>query len=89
MSQLRMLRSSKSEKLFQILCSNFIVELMPIVANHLLNTPLSAALFDYYFLNYGLVEPIQYLNDSILLKHRGNTFGILRKGNENIFQNFS
>ncbi|VDN51385.1 unnamed protein product [Dracunculus medinensis] len=64
-----------------ILCSNFIVELMPIVANHLLNTPLSAALFDYYFLNYGLVEPIQYLNDSILLKHRGNTFGILRKGN--------
>lgn len=45
-----------------------------------MNTPMSAALFDQYFLNYGLIERVIYLPDSVELRHRGNAFGIVRQG---------
>lgn len=41
---------------------------------------MSAALFDHYFINYGLLGPIDYSQDGIDLRHRGNVFGILRQG---------
>lgn len=43
---------------------------------------MSAALFDHYFINYGMTSPIFYSNNNntIELYHRGNVFGILRKG---------
>uniref|UniRef100_A0A183BNV2 BPI2 domain-containing protein n=1 Tax=Globodera pallida TaxID=36090 RepID=A0A183BNV2_GLOPA len=64
-----------------------------------LNTPLSTALFDHYFLNYGLTNGIMYQpsmsienrttmdpggGGGILLFHRGNVFGILRQGKTRI-----
>lgn len=42
---------------------------------------MSAALFDHYFLNYGLIGPVEF-GESIELKHRGNAFGILRQGSQ-------
>lgn len=41
---------------------------------------MSAALFDHYFINYGLIGPISYSKDGIDMRHRGNVFGILRQG---------
>ncbi|CAJ0918104.1 unnamed protein product, partial [Mesorhabditis belari] len=64
----------------QIICPSFHSELVPVVSNRLMNTPLSASLFDQFFINYGLLGPVQFDSDKILLKHRGNTFGILRQG---------
>ncbi|VDK71211.1 unnamed protein product [Onchocerca ochengi] len=69
-----------SERIEMIICSSFNTELVPIVSNLLMNTPMSAALFDQYFLNYGFIEQIQYLPDAIELKHRGNAFSIVRQG---------
>lgn len=45
-----------------------------------MNTPMSAALFDHYFINYGLMGPLLYNQDGLELRHRGNVFGILRQG---------
>uniref|UniRef100_A0A915Q7P6 Lipid-binding serum glycoprotein C-terminal domain-containing protein n=1 Tax=Setaria digitata TaxID=48799 RepID=A0A915Q7P6_9BILA len=69
-----------SERIELIICSSFNTELVPTVSNRLMNTPMSAALFDQYFLNYGLVEQVQYLPNAIELKHRGNAFGIVKQG---------
>lgn len=64
----------------QILCPSFHTEVIPVISNRLLNTPMSSALFDHYFLNYGLIGPVKYNPDSVELQHRGNVFGILRQG---------
>uniref|UniRef100_A0AC34FFQ4 Lipid-binding serum glycoprotein C-terminal domain-containing protein n=1 Tax=Panagrolaimus sp. ES5 TaxID=591445 RepID=A0AC34FFQ4_9BILA len=64
----------------QILCPSFHAELVPVISNRLLNTPMSSALFDHYFINYGLIGPVKYQQNSIELMHRGNVFGILRQG---------
>uniref|UniRef100_A0A0R3RJA6 BPI2 domain-containing protein n=1 Tax=Elaeophora elaphi TaxID=1147741 RepID=A0A0R3RJA6_9BILA len=69
-----------SERIELIICSSFNTELVPIVSNRLMNTPMSAALFDQYFLNYGLIDQIQYLPNAIELKHRGNAFSIVKQG---------
>ncbi|MCP9262989.1 LBP/BPI/CETP family domain-containing protein [Dirofilaria immitis] len=69
-----------SERIEMIICSSFNSELVPIVSNRLMNTPMSAILFDQYFLNYGFIEQIQYLPNAIELKHRGNAFSIVRQG---------
>ncbi|EJW70361.1 hypothetical protein WUBG_18731, partial [Wuchereria bancrofti] len=63
-----------------IICSSFNTELVPVISNRLMNTPMSAALFDQYFVNYGFIEQIQYLPNAIELKHRGNTFSIVKQG---------
>ncbi|KAH7708204.1 Protein C06G1.1 a [Aphelenchoides avenae] len=68
------------ENIDNLLCPIFHTELMPVVSNRLMNTPMSAALFDHYFINYGLVGPVGYGPDGIELRHRGNVFGILRQG---------
>lgn len=65
------------------MCPTFSSELIPVISNRLLNTPLSAALFDYYFIDYNLIGPIVYSNENngtIELNHRGRVFGILRQG---------
>ncbi|VDN00732.1 unnamed protein product [Thelazia callipaeda] len=67
------------ERIEMIICSSFNTELVPIISNRLLNTPMSGALFDRYFLNYGLIEHVQYLQNAIELKHRGNVFGIAKQ----------
>ncbi|CAK5018255.1 unnamed protein product [Meloidogyne enterolobii] len=41
-----------------MICPVFVAELGPVVANRLLNSPLSTALFDHYFLNFGLTSNI-------------------------------
>ncbi|VDK47772.1 unnamed protein product [Anisakis simplex] len=64
----------------EILCSTFDTHLVPVISNRLMNTPMSAALFDQYFLNYALLETPRYTNNFVELKHRGNSFGILRQG---------
>nr|CAD2122970.1 unnamed protein product [Meloidogyne enterolobii] len=43
-------------KLSEMICPVFVAELGPVVANRLLNSPLSTALFDHYFLNFGLTS---------------------------------
>ncbi|CAD5231157.1 unnamed protein product [Bursaphelenchus okinawaensis] len=63
-----------------LLCPTFHAELVPVISNRLLNTPMSAALFDHYFINYGLMGPLLYNHDGLELRHRGNVFGILRQG---------
>ncbi|TKR79834.1 hypothetical protein L596_013997 [Steinernema carpocapsae] len=68
------------ERIDQLLCPTFHAELVPVISNRLMNTPMSAALFDQYFLNYGLIGPVKYAPDNVELKHRGNAFGILRQG---------
>uniref|UniRef100_A0A1I7WDX5 BPI1 domain-containing protein n=1 Tax=Heterorhabditis bacteriophora TaxID=37862 RepID=A0A1I7WDX5_HETBA len=68
------------ERIEQAICPTFHAELVPVVSNRLMNTPMSAALFDQYFLNYGLLGPVEFSDDGVLLKHRGNAFGILRQG---------
>ncbi|KAI6205600.1 hypothetical protein M3Y94_00810400 [Aphelenchoides besseyi] len=68
------------DQIDNLLCPTFHAELVPVISNRLLNTPLSAALFDHYFINYGLIGPLLYQNDAIELLHRGNVFGILRQG---------
>ncbi|VDO30239.1 unnamed protein product [Brugia timori] len=69
-----------SERIELIICSSFNAELVPVISNRLMNTPMSAALFDQYFVNYGFIEQIQYLPNAIELKHRGNTFSIVKQG---------
>ncbi|CAD6185241.1 unnamed protein product [Caenorhabditis auriculariae] len=64
----------------QVICPSFHSELVPVLSNRLMNTPLSAALFEQYFLNYALLGPVDFSADAITLKHRGNAFGILRQG---------
>ena len=64
----------------QILCPSFHAEIIPVISNRLLNTPMSSALFDHYFINYGLIGPVKYQPNSVELMHRGNVFGILRQG---------
>ncbi|KAI6243971.1 putative lipid-binding protein OBI-1 [Aphelenchoides fujianensis] len=68
------------DQIDNLLCPTFHAELVPVISNRLLNTPLSAALFDHYFVNYGLIGPILYQSDAVELLHRGNVFGILRQG---------
>ncbi|KAF7632575.1 BPI2 domain-containing protein [Meloidogyne graminicola] len=43
-------------KLSEMICPIFVAELGPVIANRLLNSPLSTALFDHYFLNFGLTS---------------------------------
>uniref|UniRef100_A0A914HM80 Lipid-binding serum glycoprotein C-terminal domain-containing protein n=1 Tax=Globodera rostochiensis TaxID=31243 RepID=A0A914HM80_GLORO len=86
-------------RLSEMFCPVFVAELGPVISNRLLNTPLSTALFDHYFLNYGLTNGIMYQpsmsienrttmdpggGGGILLFHRGNVFGILRQGKTRI-----
>ncbi|KAL3089688.1 hypothetical protein niasHT_020467 [Heterodera trifolii] len=47
-------------RLSEMFCPVFVAELGPVISNRLLNTPLSTALFDHYFLNYGLTNAILY-----------------------------
>ncbi|KAI6191483.1 hypothetical protein M3Y97_00233000 [Aphelenchoides bicaudatus] len=69
------------DQIDNLLCPTFHAELVPVISNRLVNTPMSAALFDHYFINYGLTAPINYLqNDAVEMLHRGNVFGILRQG---------
>uniref|UniRef100_A0A7E4VMC3 BPI2 domain-containing protein n=1 Tax=Panagrellus redivivus TaxID=6233 RepID=A0A7E4VMC3_PANRE len=74
------IQRSIRENVDQLLCPSFHTEIVPVVSNRLLNTPMSSALFDHYFINYGLIGPIKYNADSVELQHRGNVFGILRQG---------
>lgn len=53
---------------------------MPSVSNRLMNTPMSAILFEHYFINYGFTDKINYTEKFIETRHRGNTFAILRQG---------
>ncbi|GMT34010.1 hypothetical protein PFISCL1PPCAC_25307 [Pristionchus fissidentatus] len=69
-----------TERIEQTICPSFHSELVPVISNRMLNTPLSAALFDQYFLNYGLLGPVTFGDSSLVMKHRGNAFGILRQG---------
>ncbi|CAB3401215.1 unnamed protein product [Caenorhabditis bovis] len=64
----------------QVVCPSFHAELVPVLSNRLMNTPLSASLFEQYFINYALLGPVEFTAQSITLKHRGNSFGILRQG---------
>ncbi|KAI1723240.1 hypothetical protein Ddc_07442 [Ditylenchus destructor] len=69
------------DQLDNLLCPTFHSELIPVIANRLFNTPMSAALFDHYFINYGLIGSVLYGADgSVEMRHRGNVFGILRQG---------
>ncbi|KHN78397.1 hypothetical protein Tcan_06950 [Toxocara canis] len=68
------------DRVQEILCSSFEAQLLPVISNRLMNSPMSAALFDQYFLNYGLIEAPRYTDAAVELKHRGNAFGILRQG---------
>ncbi|VDD96416.1 unnamed protein product [Enterobius vermicularis] len=70
-----------------VLCSKFYSELMPSVSNRLMNTPMSAILFEHYFINYGFTDKINYTEKFIETRHRGNTFAILRQG-ANRFNDF-
>ncbi|KAE9418323.1 hypothetical protein Angca_001214, partial [Angiostrongylus cantonensis] len=68
------------ERIEQVTCPTFHAELMPVVSNRLMNTPMSAALFEHFFVNYGLLSPVEYSDEHVTLRHRGNAFGILRQG---------
>uniref|UniRef100_A0A0N5CGG9 BPI2 domain-containing protein n=1 Tax=Strongyloides papillosus TaxID=174720 RepID=A0A0N5CGG9_STREA len=68
------------ENIHNILCPIFTEELMPLISNRLMNTPLSVSLFDHYFINYGLLGNIKYHENGTRIGHRGNVFGILRQG---------
>uniref|UniRef100_A0A0N4ZQT0 BPI2 domain-containing protein n=1 Tax=Parastrongyloides trichosuri TaxID=131310 RepID=A0A0N4ZQT0_PARTI len=68
------------ENIHNILCPTFTEELVPIISNRLMNTPLSVSLFDHYFINYGLLGGIKYQENGTQIGHRGNVFGILRQG---------
>uniref|UniRef100_A0A0M3I1K9 BPI2 domain-containing protein n=1 Tax=Ascaris lumbricoides TaxID=6252 RepID=A0A0M3I1K9_ASCLU len=68
------------ERIQEIFCSSFEAQLVPVISNRLMNSPMSAALFDQYFLNYGLTEEPRYTDNAVELYHRGNAFGILRQG---------
>lgn len=68
------------ERIEQVICPTFHAELVPVISNRLMNTPMSAALFDQYFLNYGLLGPVDFRDGELLTRHRGNAFGILRQG---------
>lgn len=64
----------------QVICPSFHAELVPVLSNRLMNTPLSAALFEQYFINYALLGPVDFTSEAVTMKHRGNAFGILRQG---------
>ncbi|PAV80910.1 hypothetical protein WR25_06905 [Diploscapter pachys] len=64
----------------QVVCPSFHAELVPVISNRVMNTPLSAALFDQYFINYALLGGVDFREDAVYLRHRGNSFGILRQG---------
>ncbi|CCD63413.1 Lipid-binding serum glycoprotein C-terminal domain-containing protein [Caenorhabditis elegans] len=64
----------------QVVCPSFHAELVPVLSNRIMNTPLSASLFEQYFINYALLGPVEFSSQAITLKHRGNSFGILRQG---------
>lgn len=68
------------ERIEQAICPSFHAELVPVVSNRLMNTPMSAALFEHFFVNYGLLSPVEYKDGSVMMRHRGNAFGILRQG---------
>ncbi|KAJ1367894.1 hypothetical protein KIN20_028916 [Parelaphostrongylus tenuis] len=68
------------ERIEQVICPAFHAELMPVVSNRLMNTPMSAALFEHFFVNYGLLNSVEYSDEHVTLRHRGNAFGILRQG---------
>ncbi|KJH41088.1 hypothetical protein DICVIV_12944 [Dictyocaulus viviparus] len=68
------------ERIEQVICPTFHAELVPVVSNRLMNTPMSAALFEHFFVNYGLLSPVEYSDEHVTMKHRGNAFGILRQG---------
>ncbi|CAI4226922.1 unnamed protein product [Auanema sp. JU1783] len=68
------------EHMEQVICPTFHAELVPVISNRLMNTPMSAALFEQYFLNYGLLGPVEFRENEVILRHRGNAFGILRQG---------
>uniref|UniRef100_A0A914C8C1 Lipid-binding serum glycoprotein C-terminal domain-containing protein n=1 Tax=Acrobeloides nanus TaxID=290746 RepID=A0A914C8C1_9BILA len=74
------IQTSLRDQAGMLLCPTFHAELVPLISNRLMNTPMSAALFDHYFINYGLVGPVVYNSDNMQLNHRGNVFGILRQG---------
>uniref|UniRef100_A0AC35UD12 BPI2 domain-containing protein n=1 Tax=Rhabditophanes sp. KR3021 TaxID=114890 RepID=A0AC35UD12_9BILA len=63
-----------------VICPTLVDEIVPVISNRLFNTPLSVALFDHYFLNYGLLGNVTYAKGKVELAHRGNAFGILRQG---------
>ncbi|KAK5981694.1 Lipid-binding serum glycoprotein, partial [Trichostrongylus colubriformis] len=68
------------ERIEQAICPSFHAELVPVVSNRLMNTPMSAALFEHFFVNYGLLSPVEYQDAKVVMRHRGNAFGILRQG---------
>ncbi|ETN84919.1 hypothetical protein NECAME_01479 [Necator americanus] len=68
------------ERIEQAICPSFHAELVPVVSNRLMNTPMSAALFEHFFVNYGLLSPVEYSDTRVSMRHRGNAFGILRQG---------
>ncbi|WKY14624.1 hypothetical protein Q1695_000283 [Nippostrongylus brasiliensis] len=68
------------ERIEQAICPSFHAELVPVVSNRLMNTPMSAALFEHFFVNYGLLTPVEYVDGRVSMRHRGNAFGILRQG---------
>nr|CDJ86981.1 LBP/BPI/CETP family domain-containing protein [Haemonchus contortus] len=68
------------ERIEQAICPSFHAELVPVVSNRLMNTPMSAALFEHFFVNYGLLGPVEYTDAKVTMRHRGNAFGILRQG---------
>ncbi|EYB87432.1 hypothetical protein Y032_0263g602 [Ancylostoma ceylanicum] len=68
------------ERIEQAICPSFHAELVPVVSNRLMNTPMSAALFEHFFVNYGLLSPVEYTDTRVAMRHRGNAFGILRQG---------
>ncbi|KAK6033354.1 hypothetical protein OSTOST_00432 [Ostertagia ostertagi] len=68
------------ERIEQAICPSFHAELVPVVSNRLMNTPMSAALFEHFFVNYGLLSPVEYTDSKVVMRHRGNAFGILRQG---------
>ncbi|VDM76916.1 unnamed protein product [Strongylus vulgaris] len=68
------------ERIEQAICPSFHAELVPVVSNRLMNTPMSASLFEHFFVNYGLLSPVEYSDTKVTMRHRGNAFGILRQG---------
>ncbi|KHJ99622.1 hypothetical protein OESDEN_00393 [Oesophagostomum dentatum] len=68
------------ERIEQAICPSFHAELVPVVSNRLMNTPMSASLFEHFFVNYGLLSPVEYSDTRVTMRHRGNAFGILRQG---------
>uniref|UniRef100_A0A0N5AHH1 BPI2 domain-containing protein n=1 Tax=Syphacia muris TaxID=451379 RepID=A0A0N5AHH1_9BILA len=77
------------DKIEEVLCAKFFTELIPTISNRLMNTPMSAILFEHYFINYGFIDKINYTEKYIEMKHRGNTFAILRQGKFLLFSSLS